>query len=54
MMKDSSLMQMCEHPYLNDLNDLNDINSLNNLNNLNDAASFGEELARSPGHSMKL
>jgi len=51
MMKDSSLMQMCEHPYLNDLNDLND---LNNLNNLNDAASFGEELARSPGHSMKL
>jgi len=51
MMKDSSLMQMCEHPYLNDLND---INSLNNLNNLNDAASFGEELARSPGHSMKL
>ena len=51
MMKDSSLMQMCEHPYLNDVNDLND---LNDINSLNDAASFGEELARSPGHSMKL
>lgn len=51
MMNDSSLMQMCEHSYLNDLND---VNSLNSLNNLNDAASFGEELARSPGHSMKL